>query len=94
MVRAVGLYPAGSRFESWLPYHPAIRPGQAAVRPFSQTIAWICPISSACRSLVRARAAGNEASQAGIWAGVTTAQVAVRTTVGSIVTTAANTFTT
>ena len=21
MVRAVGLYPAGSRFESWLPYH-------------------------------------------------------------------------
>jgi hypothetical protein len=22
MVRAAGLYPAGSRFESWLPYHP------------------------------------------------------------------------
>jgi hypothetical protein len=22
MVRAVGLYPAGSRFESWLPYQP------------------------------------------------------------------------
>ena len=21
MVRAAGLYPAGSRFESWLPYH-------------------------------------------------------------------------
>ena len=25
MVRAAGLYPAGSRFESWLPYHPAHR---------------------------------------------------------------------
>src|SRR6478609_6954160 len=25
MVRAAGLYPAGSRFESWLPYHPVSR---------------------------------------------------------------------
>jgi hypothetical protein len=25
MVRAAGLYPAGSRFESWLPYHHSRR---------------------------------------------------------------------
>ena len=29
MVRAAGLYPAGSRFESWLPYHPT-HPSAAA----------------------------------------------------------------
>ena len=32
MVRAVGLYPAGSRFESWLPYHLTPTPAPLAVR--------------------------------------------------------------
>jgi hypothetical protein len=32
MVRAVGLYPAGSRFESWLPYHLTSLPRLAVER--------------------------------------------------------------
>lgn len=33
MVRAAGLYPAGSRFESWLPYQPRRRWHDDAATP-------------------------------------------------------------
>ena len=82
MVRAAGLYPAGSRFESWLPYHPRASAGRPTRSPE-------CPRSARpALSAVKARAGGSEASHAGTSWAVTTAQAGVRVTVGSVVTTA------
>ena len=64
MVRAAGLYPARSRFESWLPYQQDPRQlgapisGQSSPRTMSMT--------SSRRSEVIVRDGGSEASQAGI----------------------------
>ena len=66
MVRAAGLYPAGSRFESWLPYQP---PTAVARVPTPRRSPGSARSARPAGPAVRARAGGRDASQAGICSG-------------------------
>ena len=90
MVRAAGLYPAGSRFESWLPYHPDAlsarrspsEPTPSAVVDARSGARGSVRRSRRCRSAFRIRDGGSDVSQAGICSWVITAQLGVRSIVG------------
>ena len=64
-VRAAGLYPAGSRFESWLPYHS--HAGVVAVRRRRPTASRIRASRWLRLPALRLRWRGSAANQAGIW---------------------------
>ena len=70
-VRAAGLYPAGSRFESWLPYQP--RPDAGRARR-SRRVPRAARRAASRRSTVRLRWRGSDAIHAGSCSAVTTAQ--------------------